>query len=92
MNHYIIIKFKEDSEKEILIKEVSDLFDKANSIEGIRKVEVFTNSIKKPNRFDMMIKMSMNKKILKVFEDSEIYHKFEKKYKDSILSKTVFDC
>ena len=92
MKHFIIIKFKENTDKDVLIEETEKLFKETETIEGIKKVEVFTNSIKKPNRFDMMIKITLNKGSLKELEQSRILKDWEDKYNKYIDKKTIFDC
>lgn len=92
MKHFIIIKFKENTDKDVLIEETEKLFKETEVIDGIKKVEVFTNSIKKPNRFDMMIKITLNKGSLKELEQSRILKEWEDKYNKYIDKKTIFDC
>ena len=92
MKHFIIIKFKENTDKDVLIEETEKLFKETETIEGIKKVEVFTNSIKKPNRFDMMIKITLNKGSLKELEQSQTMKDWEDKYNKYIDKKTIFDC
>ena len=92
MKHFIIIKFKENTDKDVLIEETEKLFKETETIEGIKKVEVFTNSIKKPNRFDMMIKITLNKGSLKELEQSHTMKDWEDKYNKYIDKKTIFDC
>lgn len=91
MKHFIIIKFKENTDKDVLIEETERLFKEVESIDGIKKVEVYTNSIKKPNRFDMMIKITLNKGSLKELEQSRILKEWEDKYNKHIDKKTIFD-
>ena len=91
MKHFIIIKFKENTDKDVLIEEAERLFKEVESIDGIKKVEVYTNSIKKPNRFDMMIKITLNKGSLKELEQSRILKEWEDKYNKHIDKKTIFD-
>lgn len=92
MKHFIIIKFKENTDKDVLIEETEKLFKETEVIDGIKKVEVFTNSIKKPNRFDMMIKITLNKGSLKELEQSHTMKEWEDKYNKYIDKKTIFDC
>ena len=92
MKHFIIIKFKENTDKDVLIEQTEKLFEEIETIDGVKKVEVFTNSIKKSNRFDMMIKISLNKGSLKALEESKIIKDWEDKYNKDIDKKTIFDC
>lgn len=91
MKHHIIIKFNSKADKQVLIPEIKKYFDNAYSIEGVKKVEVFTSSMNLRNRFDMMIKIDLTKQALKNFEESKLYETWNDKYSAYISKKTIFD-
>ena len=91
MKHHIIIKFNKDVDKERIIDEIKKYFDNTYKVEGIKKVEVFTSSVRLRNRFDMMIKITISKDNLKDFENSDFYLGFKDKYSKYISKKTIFD-
>ena len=92
MKHYIIIKLSKDEDKEKLIKDIKEHYNNAISIEGVKRVDVFTSSSKLRNRFDMMIKLDLNKQGLQNYEESNFLKEFKDKYDKYISKKTIFDC
>ena len=92
MKHYIIIKLSKDEDKEKLIKDIKEHYNNVTSIEGVKRVDVFTSSSKLRNRFDMMIKLDLNKQGLQNYEESDFLKKFKEKFDKYISKKTIFDC
>ena len=92
MKHYIIVKFKDDYDKEKLYISIKELFNKAIEIEGVKGLDVYTSCIDLPNRYDLMIKMDLSKEALKVFDNSEIHKRWKEEYGTYIANKTIFDC
>ena len=52
MTHYIIVKFKENTEKKIIINPIRELFQKAISIKEIEKIDTYESNMDLPNRYD----------------------------------------
>lgn len=92
MQHYIIVKWNEKVlDKEALIPEIEELFQQAVSIPGIHKVELIPNIVDRPNRYDLMIVVTMEQEALSVYDDS-IYHKqWKEQYGERIAQKAIFD-
>jgi len=92
MKHYIIVKFKENVDKKDILNPLKTLFNKAIDIKGIDKIEFYTSSIELPNRYDLMIKMTLNKQALIEFDNSEIHNTWKTEFGKYIIAKTIFDC
>lgn len=93
MNHYIIVKYKESvSDKQKLLDEITKLFSRAGSIEGIFRISVKPAVITAKNRHDLMIQMEMDQEALAVFDSSEIHKEWKERFGDYISQKTIFDC
>lgn len=92
MKHYIIVKFEETVNTKELLKPIKKLFNKATDIEGVDAVEIYTSNMDLPNRYDLMIKMTLSKQALTEFDNSEIHKEWKLKFGKYIISKTVFDC
>ena len=94
MKHHIIAKFTESvtkEEKARLLPEIQELFNHCLSIDGITKVEVIPNVIDRPNRYDVIIAITMTEEALPVYDECE-WHKIWKKEYGSLLSaKAIFD-
>ena len=91
MEHYLIVRFRKDADVKKLYEEISELFADAGSIEGVRKAEVFLSSGKLRNSYDMMIKVTMKKSSLPLFEDSDLYRRWQTDYSDHISRIKEFD-
>ena len=92
MQHYIIVKFNENIEKEEIINPIKELFKRTNQIKEIKKLEIFESNMNLPNRYDLMIKMELSPKALNEFDNSDIHKEWKEKFENFIMSKTIFDC
>ena len=92
MQHYIIVKFNENAEKEKIINPIKELFKRTNKIKEIKKLEIFESNMNLPNRYDLMIKMELSQKALNEFDNSDIHKEWKEKFENFIMSKTIFDC
>ena len=92
MQHYIIVKFNENIEKEEIINHIKELFKRTNQIKEIKKLEIFESNMNLPNRYDLMIKMELSQKALNEFDNSDIHKEWKEKFEKYIMSKTIFDC
>ncbi len=92
MKHFIIVKFNESIKVQELVQPIKELFDKAESIDGIDKVEVHVSNMNISNRHDLMIEMILTPSALTVFDNSEIHKQWKCEYGKYIVNKTIFDC
>lgn len=90
MKHLIIVKFKEEISDKI-IADIDTLFKKALQIDGIYDIHIYKNIIALSNRYDLIIEIEMEKEALKLFDSSEIHHKWKEQYSPYIESKIIFD-
>lgn len=93
MKHYIIVKFTDAvSDKIQLYAKIEHLFLPAEKIEGIHKVSFYPSVIDRPNRYDFMILLEMDREALSTFDDSSIHREWKAEYAPLLASKTIFDC
>ncbi len=92
MKHFIIVKFKEDVNKQDLIAPINKLFKETLKIEGVFDVILHISNSTLPNRYDIMIEMILSETGLKNFDKSEIHLNWKKDYGSFILNKAIFDC
>lgn len=71
---------------------VTDLFSKLTDMDGIYDVVIHTCCIDRPNRYDIMIEINMDKDALERYDRCEIHRKWKQTYSDMIESKAIFDC
>lgn len=92
MQHYIIVKFKEGINKEVLLDPITKIFQETLKIDGVKKVNIYPSCSQRENRYDLMIKMEVTKKGLENYDVSSLHKEWKEKYGSYILNKTIFDC
>ena len=94
MKHNILIKYIPEITKERkaeLIPEITALFDHTTEIPGIHAVRLFPNIVDRPNRYDLLIQIDMDREALEAY-DGSIWHKQWKEQYGSLLEKkAIFD-
>ena len=93
MLHHILVKWKErPSDPSTLNGTIEALFREALSIPGVHGVEVIPNVIDRPNRYDLLIRLTMDAAALPVYDASEPHHRWKEQYGELIAQKAIFDC
>lgn len=93
MKHHIICKFNETvTDKNKISDEAEALFKKLEGENGIHTVSVFRNCTDKPNRFDLMIIIDMDKNVLSEYNESAVHKYWKANYSQYLESKAIFDC
>lgn len=91
MKHYIICKFIDKKELENEFENIKNIFNECLKITGIKKVDVIKNVIDRPNRYDLMIRIEMEKDVLTVYDNCDAHHKWKELYGNKLSAKTIFD-
>lgn len=91
MQHYIIVKWKDNIDKVELAKKVRGLFVDAVQIDGIHRVTITDNVTPRSNRYDIMITLDMDTDALTVWDESELHKKWKAEYGTLIEKKCIFD-
>lgn len=93
MQHHIIAKFTPAvTDKAAAIDEIRSLYASAADIPGITAVDVIPNCTDRPNRFDVMIRLTMVPDALLVWDASDLHHEWKSRWGALLESKTIFDC
>lgn len=93
MRHLILVKWNDQvADKAALAPEIDRLFDGAREIPGVESVEVHTRCNDRPNRYDLMIEMTMNPASLPAFDASETHRLWKEQYSLRMEAKAIFDC
>lgn len=74
------------------IAPIRALFLETLRIPGIHDVSLYPNIIHRPNRYDLMIVIAMEKEALPAYDASEPHHRWKETYGQYIASKAIFDC
>ena len=91
MKHYIIAKFKEGCRTQELIGPIRELFEETLTLNGIHGVKVKPCCVARPNRFDIMIEIDMDREALEVYDACEPHRRWKQEYADLLSGKVIFD-
>ena len=91
MKHYIIVKFVEGTDRDALVRPVTELFEEALQIPGIHGVKVKPCCIDRSNRYDMMIVIDMDKEALVQYDASRPHKAWKENYGHLFQAKAIFD-
>lgn len=93
MLHHILVKLKESpADREAFRREVEGVFEGVLAIPGVHSVKVLSNVIDRPNRYDLMIVISMDRDALPLYDASEAHLRWKADYGHLIDKKAIFDC
>ena len=92
MKHFIIAKFKNRSDTEVLLPDIRTLFQKAVNLNGVESVIIHKSNSTRDNRYNVMIEMNLSKEGLDAFDESDIHKEWKETYGDRLESKAIFDC
>ena len=90
MKHCILVKFKKDFDLKNELPNIKEIFDTI-VVPGVNFVEYITNCIDRENRYDLLIRIDMDKEALSKYDECENHHRWKEEYKDHIEKKAIFD-
>lgn len=91
MRHHILVKWKESVPKPDLAP-IEGIFRAALSIPGVYSISLHPNVIERPNRYDLLILVCMDREALPAYDASEAHRQWKEAYGDGIAQKAIFDC
>lgn len=92
MKHYIIVKFNNQFDGlDNHLSHIKSIFEPLKEINGIHEIEYIKNVVNKENRFDLMIRITMDKDVLETYAKSPPHLRWKEEYSKFIESKTIFD-
>ena len=91
MKHYVISKFSEGCDWKSMIPAITELFEQTLEIPGIRSVKVKPCCVDRPNRYDLMIEMEMDREALEAYDSCEAHKTWKREYGGFLANKTIFD-
>ena len=91
MKHYMIAKLNEGIDRNELIAPVTEIFEETLQIPGVHHVKVKPCCIDRPNRYDIMIEIEMDKEALPAYDACEAHHAWKDNYGALLQAKTIFD-
>lgn len=92
MKHNIIVKFKKDAPAlNEMLDDIKAIFSQTLSIEGIHNVKYLMNCVDRPNRYDLVIQIDMDRDALADYDACSPHRQWKEKYGPYIDSKAIFD-
>ena len=91
MKHYILAKLVDGCEAAPLMEPVTALFEETLAIPGIHAVKVKPCCIDRPNRYDLMIEIEMEREALEAYDNCEPHKRWKKDYGHLLEAKAIFD-
>ena len=93
MRHHILVKWNGQApDHRLLRREIEALFQDILAVPGIHRVEVLPSVIDRPNRYDLLILLTMDKEALEAYDGCATHHAFKEKYTPYMEKKAIFDC
>lgn len=90
MKHCILVKFNKDFDLRSELENIKSIFDSID-IEGVFKVEYIQNCVDRENRYDLLIRINMDKNSLDKYDASKAHHIWKENYAKFIEKKAIFD-
>ena len=90
MRHHILVKWKDGFQPQL--EPIRSLFEETLSIPGVHSVSLHPNVIDRPNRYDLLILMCMEKDALEVYDACPAHKRWKELYSEMIEKKAIFDC
>lgn len=92
MKHMILVKFNDKvTDKNELLPEIRELFSPLTLIPGIYSVACRPNCVDRPNRWDLLIEIEMDRAAFDLYDKSEEHKSWKREYGDYLESKAIFD-
>ncbi|MBE5769095.1 MAG: hypothetical protein E7333_05860 [Clostridiales bacterium] len=93
MKHHILVKWNEKAtDKQQLRREAEELFQGVLTVPGVTGVEVKPNVVDRPNRYDLLILITMAPDALKAYDACEVHHTWKERYEPLFAAKCIFEC
>ncbi len=92
MKHYIIAKFRDRDDTERLLPEITELFRRAQALDGVENVTIRKSNSARENRYSIMIEIDLSHTGLEAFDASDVHREWKAVYGDRLESKAIFDC
>lgn len=92
IKHHILVKWNSlILDKKVALIEIQSIFDKLLVYREVSSIEYIENVIERPNRYDLMICIVMEKEFLPTYDLSESHHEWKEKYGKFVENKAIFD-
>ena len=92
MQHCILVKWTPDAgDRDALAKEAEAIFAQAVADGVATALTIRRNVINRPNRYDLLIELTMRPDMLPAYDASEPHHRWKETFGARIQQKAIFD-
>lgn len=93
IKHHILVKWNDQvPDKAALLPGIREVFQGVLEVEGVHGITLHPNVIARPNRYDLLILIDMDKAALPAYDSCHAHHEWEDRYGSLIEKKAIFDC
>lgn len=92
IQHHILIKWREGIDRAAMVTAVTNVFSEALGIDGVEKLTVKPSSSDRPNRYDLLVILTVTEDGLLRYDASGMHRKWKEDYGEKIEKKAIFDC
>ena len=91
MKHVILVKFVTGTDVSALIAPITEIFEQCLTLPGIHGLTVRRSNSNRPNRYDLMIELDMDKAALPIYDASAPHLRWKTEYGSFVEKKAIFD-
>ena len=93
MKHCILAKFTPaaKAQRAALLPRIREIFSAAADIPGVHGAEVIPNCVDRDNRYDVLIRLDMDREALSLYDVSAMHHRRKDEFTPLLEKKAIFD-
>ena len=91
MKHCILVKWKDPEAAKPRYPAIQSLFAAVKDIPGVSEVELIENCVARSNRYDLLIRITMEEASLPEYDASAAHKRWKAEYGAYIETKAIFD-
>lgn len=93
MKHCILAKFTPEAraQRAALLPRIREIFSVAADIPGVHGAEVIPNCVDRDNRYDVLIRLDMDREALPLYDVSAMHHRWKDEFTPLLEKKAIFD-
>lgn len=92
MKHCILAKFTPEAkaQRAALLPRIREIFSAAADIPGVHGAEVIPNCVDRDNRYDVLIRLDMDREALPLYDVSAMHHRWKDEFTPLLEKKAIF--
>ena len=92
MKHCILAKLRpEAGDWRAYLPQIREIFSAAGDIPGVRGAEVLPGCVDRDNRYDVLIRLDMDREALPLYDVSAMHHRWKDEFGPLLEQKAIFD-